>query len=166
MYPDRYFLHTKWSINKSVNLHTFLTSHGKASDKCMNRIEGIIENIDTRGSLSLVNVRSQDVKLTAIVIDTPETADYLGIGNKIHVLFKETEVIVGKGSLHRVSLQNKIPGRVEKIESGDLLSRLSIHTPIGLITSVITNRAVLQLDISVDSEVTAMVKTNEVMLSA
>ncbi len=51
------------------------------------------------------------------------------------------------------------------IESGQLLSRLALKTAVGLIFSVITTKAVNQLQLQVGSEITAMVKTNEVMLT-
>ena len=131
----------------------------------MNVLTGHIETITIKGSLSLVRVLVDQIPLTAIVIDTPETAPYLEPGNQIKVIFKETEVIVGKGTAHQISLQNRLIGHVQSIESGELLSRLVIDTPVGQVVSVITANAVDQLALTVGSEVTAMVKTNEIMVS-
>ena len=74
----------------------------------MNVLKGEIETITVRTSLSLVGIKVGQTRLSAIVIDTPETAPYLQIGNAINVIFKETEVIVGSGTEHHISLQNKL----------------------------------------------------------
>lgn len=131
----------------------------------MNVLTGQIETITIKGSLSLVRVIIAKIPLTAIVIDTPETAAYLEPGNDVKVIFKETEVIIGKGMDHQISLQNRLIGHVQSIESGELLSRLVIDTQAGQVVSVITANAVDQLALKVGSEVTAMIKTNEIMLS-
>ena len=131
----------------------------------MNSIIAEIISVEVKESLSLVRLLSGKTKFTSIVIDTPKTANYLREGQKLNVIFKETEVIVGKGNNHLISLQNKFFGTIKKIESGDLLSRVSIDTDVGVITSIITNNAVNQLDLKKGVEVTAMVKTNEIMLS-
>ncbi len=104
-------------------------------------------------------------KLSAIVIDTPENSPYLQEGNSINVIFKETEVILGKGNDLEISLQNKINGTVESIENGELLSRLTLQTEVGKLISIITSRAVGQLCLETGSEVVAMIKTNEIMLA-
>ena len=131
----------------------------------MNQLSGEIESIETKDSLSLVSVKVGTTILSAIVIKTPQTASYLKIGNPIQVIFKATEVTVGSVYVHHISLQNQLAGEVVAIESGQLLSRLALKTAVGLIFSVITTKAVNQLQLQVGSEITAMVKTNEVMLT-
>ena len=131
----------------------------------MNVLTGEIDSIKIKSALTLVYINVTSTRLCAIVIDTPETAPYLKAGNPIKVIFKETEVIIGTGTDHQISLQNKLVGQVTAVESGDLLSKLTISTPAGEIVSIITTNAVKQLQIEEGSEVTAMVKTNEVMLS-
>jgi len=64
-----------------------------------------------------------------------------------------------------ISLQNKMPGEIIKVESDKLLSKLVIKTPVGNITSIITSNAVKQLDLYLGKNIVAMVKTNEIMLS-
>ena len=131
----------------------------------MNVLKGEIESLTVKNSLSLVKIKVGPFHLTSIVIDTPETASYLHEGGAVNVIFKETEVIIGKGTAHPISLQNKFTGTISSIESGDLLSRVRLDTKVGNIVSVITTNAVNQLQLTEGSEVTAMVKTNEVMLS-
>ncbi|MEL4455980.1 TOBE domain-containing protein [Lutimonas vermicola] len=131
----------------------------------MNILEGHIDSIKVNGDLSIVKVRVGSAVFSTILIDTPETAPYLFVDNKVKIIFKETEVILGVGDMSGISLRNKMKGKVSHIESDTLLSKVSIDTEMGTITSIITSNAVKQLQIVQDMELTAMVKTNELMLS-
>lgn len=132
----------------------------------MNKLSGEIVNIEVSGNISIVSAKICDgIAMKAIVIETPETAEYLRKGNEINLLFKETEVIIGVGRDHLISLQNKIPGTVALIDQGKLLSRIVVNTQGCEITAVISSNAVSQLDLQKGSSVTAMIKLNEVMLS-
>jgi len=131
----------------------------------MNNLKGEISSIKSNGSLSLVEIKVGDIIFKTIVIDTPNTASYLKLGNKVNVIFKETEVIIGIGAEYKISIQNKIVGEIFKIEKGKLLSKLVINTTIGKIVSIITTNSVAQLQLQVGKKITAMIKTNEIMLS-
>ncbi len=131
----------------------------------MNALTGKITQISTDGKLSIAHVLVNDVVMSAIIIDTPETLDYLKLGQEVQVIFKETEVILGIGNQEGISLRNKLPGVINKIQKGVLLSKVVIDTSAGLVTSIITSNAVGQLALDVGSKVTAMIKTNEIMLS-
>lgn len=131
----------------------------------MNVLTGNIAEVRVNGELSIVRVDVKKHLLSCIVIDTPETAEYLVKGEKIKVIFKETEVIIAIGETQGISLRNKFKGEVVKIDSDILLSKLTIDTPVGIITSIITSNAVKELGVQIGSEVTAMIKTNELILS-
>jgi len=131
----------------------------------MNILKGHIDSIKVNGDLSIVKVRVGSAVFSTILIDTPETAPYLIVDNEVKIIFKETEVILGVGDMSGISLRNKMKGKVSHIESDTLLSKVSIDTEMGTITSIITSNAVKQLQIVQDMELTAMVKTNELMLS-
>jgi molybdopterin-binding protein len=132
----------------------------------MNSFEGHIATIEVSGNMSLVTVAvDKKQTLKAIVIETPETASYLKSGSPVHVLFKETEVVIGSTKNHEISLQNRIPGTINHIEQGLLLSKLEIQTKVGIIRSIISTAAVLQLGLKKGKEVIAMIKLNELMLS-
>lgn len=132
----------------------------------MNSINGKITAIKTSGSLSIVEVLSGENLFKTIVIDTSETASYLQIGNSVKIIFKETEVAIGVGDVSNISLQNKISGSIQKLELGDLQAKITLNTKVGEIKSIITTAAVHQLELKEKMEVTALIKTNEVMLTA
>lgn len=131
----------------------------------MNILKGKISGIKVNGDLSIVKVDLGHTIFSTVLIDTPDTADYLTLDNEVKVIFKETEVILGVGDMSGISLRNKLVGVVSSIESDQLLSKVTIKTDLGPITSIITSNAVTQLKIVEGLEVSAMIKTNELMLS-
>lgn len=98
-------------------------------------------------------------------METPESADYLLNGNSITAIFKETEVVISTETNSAVSILNRIPGSIEDLAYGELLSRLKIKTADGILSAVITSEAVRLLNLKVGKEVMAMVELNEIMLS-
>jgi len=131
----------------------------------MNVLKGHIQKIVVEGSLSLVHIRVHNVVLTSIVIDKPGQAPYLNQDSAVDVIFKETEVIIGKGHEHAISMQNKLKGHVLTIKKEKLLSKIRVETEAGEISAVITTDAVHQLKLHEGSEITALIKTNEIMLA-
>lgn len=132
----------------------------------MNSFEGHIVSIEESEKMSLVTVSIKgDQKIKAIILETSATASYLKLNNPIQILFKETEVVIGTAEPHQISLQNRIPGTVSHIEKAGLLSKLIVKSKIGEIGSIISTRAIQDLGIQEGSNVVAMIKLNEVMLS-
>lgn len=132
----------------------------------MNIIKGQIASIKTSGSLSIVEVTAGENKFKTIVIDTSETAEYLQTGNNVKLLFKETEVAIGIGDLSNISLQNRIAGTIKKLEIGDLQAKITLETEVGIVKSIITADAAQQLNLKEGMVAKALIKTNEVMLTA
>ncbi|SFD96378.1 TOBE domain-containing protein [Flavobacterium phragmitis] len=132
----------------------------------MNIINGIITNIESHEGMSLIKVRSNDVIFTAIVLDTPETSDYLKIENDVNVIFKETEVMISKDLTPNISVQNKLHCVIESIQNGVILSQINLRYDQQIIKSIITRNACEQLDLKEKDTVLALIKTNEVSLSA
>ena len=132
----------------------------------MNKFQGNIADIETSGNLSIVSVAiTDDILLKAIVFDTPATADYLILNGSIFVLFKETEVVMAIGEEHNISLQNRIPGTIRSIETGKLISKVTLDSEAGVVASIISSNAVSQLGLEAGKQAIAMIKLNEVMLS-
>ncbi|MEJ2584190.1 MAG: TOBE domain-containing protein [Robiginitalea sp.] len=133
----------------------------------MNSYSGHIGKVETSGALSMATViLSGNVEITAIVIETPESAEYLKEGNPISVLFKETEVILSTGPIGKIGIQNRIPGEVRKVEAGSLLSKVALDTPLGKVEAIIASGELKSLGLTEGDQATALIKVNEVMLSA
>lgn len=131
----------------------------------MNSYKGEITAIEQDNHLALIQVRVGELLFTSVIISPPEASSPFISGKSIQLLFKETEVLIGKNiPAGSISLQNKIQGIITRLEKGKLLSRINIHASIGEVVSVVTTRAVQELQLKEGDEVTAMIKTNEIML--
>ncbi len=132
----------------------------------MNVFSGHISDIQVNKSLSMVSVRiSERVELKTILVETPETASYLSVGNIVNVLFKETEVIISKEEYPLISVQNKIKATIEEVKKGLLLSKLTLKTEIGAVASLIATEVLDEMALTENQEVIVMVKINEIMIS-
>ena len=131
----------------------------------MNRLRGEIKKITTEGNLSMVEIQYGSISLKTIIIEKLGSVPYLFPGNNVYLLFKETEVVIGKDPGLQISLQNRIACKITGIEKGKLLSKLSLSSGPDEIKSVISTHAVEQMDLNTGDPVIAMVKTNEIMLS-
>ena len=127
----------------------------------MNSLNGKITSIDLEGSLALIGLNCSGISLKTIVLGF----DGLSVGDSIQVQFKETEVIIAHPGALEVSLQNRLQGTISAIEKGKLLSRVVLQTSAGTVSSVITTRAVDQLQLELGKSALALVKTNEILLA-
>ncbi len=130
----------------------------------MNLLEGYIKDIHSSEGISLVVIDTNEGNLSTLVFDTPENNDYLKVGNKIRLLFKETEVAVAKGEVSNVSHQNILDGVVEDISLGEVVAYLKIKLKTTSIGSVITRKSFDRLDIKKGDRIKAIIKSTEISL--
>lgn len=131
----------------------------------MNQLHATITAIETAGDISLVTLEAAGETFSSLVIDTPATALYLQAGKEIVMVFKETEMAVGKGFSGGLSLRNRFPARVRQIETGTILSAVHLDFKGLDLLAVITTRSVADLQLAVGDEVLGLVKTNEISLT-
>jgi len=130
----------------------------------MNRLQGVISEIDTFENLSLVTVRVGTDTFSSLLINSPETDAFCRTGSAVRLAFKETEVSIGKGLTGGLSLRNRFPARITAIETGRILTSLTLQYGNFSIQSVITSRSAQELALRIGDQVEGLVKTNEMML--
>ena len=64
----------------------------------------------------------------------------------------------------KISARNRLKGIVETVDLGVVTAKVAVRVGENLIESVITRQSVEELKITVGSEVTAVIKSTEVML--
>ena len=131
----------------------------------MNRLKGIIELINSHNELLLVELNVQKTKIKAIIIGKPNDYSYLEIGNEIAILFKETEVTISIDKILNISTQNKLTCTIDSINKGQLLSQVNLNFNGVTLSSIITTSSVENLNLKHQDIVTALIKTNEIILS-
>lgn len=133
----------------------------------MNQLKGVITDIRSHEGISSVKVKASDRFIfTSVIIDSPEIFLFLQKNNEVNILFKETEVIIAKGEVNNISIQNKIPCEIASIKAGEILCQVNLLSEKIKIISIITRNAFDQLDLKKGEKVIALVKSNEVSLSA
>jgi molybdate transport system regulatory protein len=130
----------------------------------MNKLQGKIVAIEHNSHMSLVDVAVGDDIFSATLLETPETAGYLEVGEPVALLFKETEVSLAKNLSGLISLRNRFHATVLGINRGDILSAISLDYCGLPLISIVTTRAVDRLQLEVGDEVEALVKANEMVL--
>jgi molybdopterin-binding protein len=65
----------------------------------------------------------------------------------------------------KISARNQLRGKVETIDLGVITAKVGVRVGENLIESVITRQSVEELGIVVGGEVTAVIKSTEVMLA-
>ena len=131
----------------------------------MNIIKGIINQIDSHEGISIVQIQSNNITFKSVILEDESSSSYLIVGNEVHVLFKETEVIIVNKNDESISLRNRINCQIKAIDKGVLLSKLDLEYEKGEISSIITSEAVEKLGLEIGNKVTAMIKTNEIMIA-
>jgi molybdate transport system regulatory protein len=130
----------------------------------MNKLTGIITQIQQSGAILLVDVDVDGHGFSALLIESATRPHWLKKGNTIDLVFKETEVSLAKNLTGNISMRNRMMCKVLQVERGELLSKITLQFQKLTITSAITTRAVDSLQISVDDEIEALVKANEISL--
>jgi molybdate transport system regulatory protein len=131
----------------------------------MNRLKGKIELINSHDELLLIELNVQETKIKAIIIGKPNDYSYLEIGNEIAILFKETEVTISIDKDLNISTPNKLTCIVDSIKKGQLLSQVNLNFYGVTLSSIITTSSVENLNLKHPDIVTALIKTNEIILS-
>lgn len=68
-------------------------------------------------------------------------------------------------TIHAVNVRNQFKGRIREIISGPVVSEVDVETSDGIVTAVITSRAIQELGLVPGSEVLALVKSTDVALA-
>jgi len=131
----------------------------------MNCLKGQITGIEMKEHLSLIRIKVGSGEFKSIVIDTPESSDYLSVGKEVKVLFKESETVLARDLAGEISLQNRITGIVTGVEKGQLLSNVHLDCDGSQVSSIITTLSVERLGIDIGVELVALIKTNEIVLA-
>jgi len=130
----------------------------------MNKLYGKISQITSHEGISLVKIKTTNVELGTVLLDTPQSCDYLKIDKKITVVFKETEVAIALPNLGTISMANQINCKISKVENGEVLAKIYLTCKDTNITSIITTNSSKRLGLKEGLEVIALIKANELSL--
>ncbi|MFM7022087.1 MAG: molybdopterin-binding protein [Flavobacteriales bacterium] len=127
----------------------------------MNQLLAEISDVQTSDNLALVSLLCENETFSSLIIHNEN--NYVRKGNPVYMVFKETEVMIGK-DLESISIRNRFTSVIKFIKKGKLLSEIILNFKGHTITSIITTESCERLSLCVGKEVEALVKTNDLML--
>ncbi len=130
----------------------------------MNILRGRIKDITSSESITLVDIETQGVQMTSIIVDRAENVPYLLPAEEVEVVFNESELSLGRITEGMISLNNQLSCVIEEIVPGQVLSRVILDFHGIPLVSLITTRSVGRLNLCRGEQVTAFVKSTEVIL--
>ena len=132
----------------------------------MNNLSGKIKHIKNSEYISEVSIELENNSIfNVFLVETPQTASYLNLGQKINLLFKETEVIISMNLMPEISVQNQLKAEIIEIKPGKILSEITLKSAVGEIKSLLSSTVLQQMNFAESQEVLILVKANEIMLS-
>ena len=128
---------------------------GKVTDVTRGAVNGIVK-------IELSNGQHITSSITLEAIDDLD----ITVGKEVTAIIKSTSVLIGRGHL-TLSARNKLSGTIIDINRGAVNAIVKVELPSNVvITSSITLEAVDELDLTIGTEVTAVVKATEVLIMA
>ena len=128
---------------------------GKVTDVTRGAVNGIVK----------VELSNGQHLTSSITLDAIDDLD-ITVGKEITAVIKSTSVLIGRGHL-TLSARNKLSGTIIDINRGAVNAIVKVELPSNVvISSSITLEAVDELDLTVGTEVTAVVKASEVLIMA
>ena len=130
-----------------------------------NQIGGTIELIEigTVNATVYIKLKSGYTMVSVITVGAVENLN-LQIGDEVIAIIKSSAVLITTDMSINISARNKLNGVVENIHLGEVNSEVIINVGGDLIASVITKNAVGELDVKIGDKVTAVIKSNDVMI--
>lgn len=130
----------------------------------MNTLEGTIRSIDSSQHASLVEVYVGEDSFSVLLLETPESAGSLREGVSVTLVFKEFEVIIGKGVKGHLGLINQWPAVVRSIQIGAILSEVKMVYKDKELMAIVPTKAVEGLKLQEGETIDWFVKVNEISL--
>lgn len=127
----------------------------------MNKIPAVITRVEKRESLCFMEFDASGIPLSMLLFDLKPS---FTPGKSVLVLFKETEVVLGKQLSGEISFSNRFQATVKAIRKGDILADITLRSNAGEFCSIITVRAVERLGLTENDEVTVMIKASQISL--
>lgn len=131
----------------------------------MNFLTGRITAIRSSSSMSMVNIVVGNDTFSVIVIDTPKTAAYLKSGQPVKLLFKETEVMLGKNISGNFSVTNRFKATVKTVRQDILLTQVELDYQSKSIVALINTDSLALLNLKMGDVIDWLIESNEISLA-
>ena len=111
-----------------------------------------------------VQILWKSIPLSVVITKASCEDMHLSEGDSITVLIKGTDVMLAKSFSGMISARNRVSGIVKRIIRGDVVSKVFVESQEEMLHAIITNTSLEEMDISEGNEITAIVKSTELIL--
>lgn len=130
-----------------------------------NQLKGVIKEIIGGKVNDEVVIDIESGLLKAVISKDAVNDMDLAVGQDVYALIKASFVIVAKDKPGKISTRNVLETTVSDIVYGAVNSELKLSMNGAMITSIITEEAVKDLEISIGDTVYALIKANSIILA-
>ena len=131
-----------------------------------NQISGIVELISngTVNAEVYIKLKSGHTIVSVITNTAVNNLD-LNLGDEVVAIFKSNTVLITTDISLNISARNKLQGKVDSINKGEINSELIIDIGNGdKVASIITSNSIDNLKIKEGAQVSAIIKASDVMI--
>ena len=129
----------------------------------MNSLTGHVQRIQSSTTMSLLTVRVGEDDFRVMILEGGDETRYRP-GEIVRMVFKETEVGLARDLEGAVSYANRFTGVVERIETGQLLTKVVFSYRKALLEALVLSEAVRTMALKPADPVEWLVKMNEISL--
>ena len=128
----------------------------------MNYINAKISDIKSRDSLNIVSFQAGEILLKMMSLELEENVQK---DSSVILGVKSTNVALMKGSGEHLSISNQLPCVISSLQMGELLCKVSLKGSGFELDSIITKDSALRLNLCLQDEVLALIKSNELSIA-
>jgi len=126
----------------------------------MNKLEVTVSKIDTLENLNIVQFDFSGINLSMMSLGLSN----INVGNKVVLSVNASHIAIAKDFEGEISLSNKLPCIIERLDKGELLSSLRLNIEDTIITSIITTNSVNRMNLKEKDKILALIKASELSI--
>ncbi len=130
----------------------------------MNILRGTIVDIESSQAVSLVCIDVDGDQFTALILEGRKGPVNYPQGVRVDLIFKETEVAIAKGISGLISVRNRFPGRIQQIESGQVLTKIRLDYRAKAVSAIISTPTAIGMNLKQDDKIEWLVKASDISL--
>ena len=127
----------------------------------MNQIAATITDIQSVDAITIVSFEAAGQAMRMMALELNDT---LGVGSKVILGVKATNIALAKERVETISISNQLEVTIEGINMGALLCSVTFNFADQLWESIITHESALTMQLDVGDKIVALVKSSELSI--
>ena len=120
-----------------------------------------VKDIKTKDNLNIVEFDFNNISLKMMSLELNKD---ITIGKRVEPVVKPTNIIISKNFIEDISLSNQTLAKVIEINSGELLSNITLKIEETILESIITKDSADKLNLKIDDKVYILIKASDLSI--